>query len=81
MHQLDIISRTMTVLDQRLTNTEDRLSALTAHTRGLVSIAPQTSSQVHITTSGNQDYEDNDDYSDDVRNDSEGEDENSNDDN
>lgn len=35
--QLDIITRTMVLLDQRLTHTEDQVSMLVAHSRGLSS--------------------------------------------
>jgi hypothetical protein len=42
MLQLDIITRTMSILDHRLTLTEDRLSGLVAHQRGLSSVQAHT---------------------------------------
>lgn len=36
LHKLDLITRTMSILDNRLTLTEDRISSLLAHQRGLV---------------------------------------------
>jgi hypothetical protein len=51
--QLDIITRTMTILDQRLTQTEDRLSTVLAHSRNLVSVPPQTASSHYPVSSHN----------------------------
>ncbi len=42
MNQLDIITRTIAILDNRLTLTEDRISSLLAQSRGLVVANPTT---------------------------------------
>ena len=46
--QLDIITRTIAILDNRLTLTEDRISSLLAHQRGLVT------TNVHTVGGGNE---------------------------
>jgi hypothetical protein len=43
----------MTILDQRLTQTEDRLSTVLAHSRNLVSVPPQTASAQYPVSSNN----------------------------
>jgi len=45
----------MTILDQRLTQTEDRLSTVLAHSRNLVNVPPQTASS-HYPVSSNNPY-------------------------
>ena len=45
--QLDIITKTISILDQRLTNTEDQVSLLISHTRGLQQREQRSSSHIN----------------------------------
>ena len=44
--QLDIISKTMSLLDHRLTMVEDRVSSVIAQSRGIVKVKPETVSRL-----------------------------------
>lgn len=44
--QLDIISKTMSLLDHRLTMVEDRVTSVIAQTRGIVKVRPETVSRL-----------------------------------
>lgn len=47
---MDVITRTMAILDNRLTLTEDRISSLLAHSRGLTVANPRN---IHAADSRN----------------------------
>ena len=51
----------MTILDQRLTQTEDRLSTVLAHSRNLVNVPPQTATSQYPVSSNNPYFRNHDD--------------------
>lgn len=52
----------MTILDQRLTQTEDRLSTVLAHSRNLINVPPQTASAHYPVSSNNPFFQNSEQY-------------------